>query len=292
MDRTIHVIGASGRSGQALCRALVDAGDTVVPVVRNVGRWRAAGIDLPCRLADLGDADALRTALGDAERVVSLAHARHAGAVLAASPASVEAHVLLGSTRKASRWPDAHGDGVRAGERAFLAAGRPGIMLHPTMIYGAAGEDNVRRLAALARRLPVLPLPDGGRALVQPIHQSDVTRAIVAALGLRFEGAETLIVAGARAIAYRDFAQLVVEAAGIGRRRVVSLPARPLILMARLSRHLPFLPTIAPDEMRRLLEDKAFDIAPMTARLGFEPMDLRRGLALTFDRRHEPPRGS
>ena len=37
------------------------------------------------------------------------------------------------------------------------------------MIYGAEGEDNVRRLAALLRRLPVVPLPEGGRALVQPI---------------------------------------------------------------------------------------------------------------------------
>ncbi len=36
-------------------------------------------------------------------------------------------------------------------------------MLHPTMIYGAQGEDNVQRLARLLRRLPVVPLPGGGR---------------------------------------------------------------------------------------------------------------------------------
>ena len=67
--------------------------------------------------------------------------------------------VLLGSTRKFTRWPDDHGNGVLAGEAAFLGSGRPGVMLHPTMIYGAQGEDNVQRLAALLRRLPVLPLP-------------------------------------------------------------------------------------------------------------------------------------
>ena len=61
-------------------------------------------------------------------------------------------------------------------------------MLHPTMIYGAQGEDNVQRLAALLRRLPFVPLPGGGRALVQPIHQDDVTRAIRAALSVRGTG--------------------------------------------------------------------------------------------------------
>jgi hypothetical protein len=37
----------------------------------------------------------------------------------------------MGSTRRHSRWPDAHGDGVRLGEAALFAAGRPGIILTP-----------------------------------------------------------------------------------------------------------------------------------------------------------------
>ncbi len=33
--QAVHVIGASGRSGTALCAALADAGIPVVPVVRD-----------------------------------------------------------------------------------------------------------------------------------------------------------------------------------------------------------------------------------------------------------------
>ena len=108
--------------------------------------------------------------------------------MLAAAPTDAR-FVFLGSTRKFTRWPDAHGNGVLAGEAAFLASGRSGVMLHPTMIYGAQGEDNVQRLAALLRRLPFVPLPGGGTALVQPIHQDDVTRAIRAALDVAWDGA-------------------------------------------------------------------------------------------------------
>ena len=39
---------------------------------------------------------------------------------------------------------------------------------------------------------------------------------------------------------------------------------------------------IDPDEVRRLGEDKSFDIAPMRALLGVEPIGLLEGLARTF----------
>ena len=168
----------------------------------------------------------LRDALADATRVVSCAHARHAPTVLAAAPAEAR-FVFLGSTRKFTRWPDAHGNGVLAGEAAFLASGRSGVMLHPTMIYGAQGEDNVQRLAALLRRLPFVPLPGGGTALVQPIHQDDVTRAIRAALERAWNGPHALVIAGPTPLPYADFVRAVAAAAGQRPPRIVAVPAGP-----------------------------------------------------------------
>jgi nucleoside-diphosphate-sugar epimerase len=194
--------------------------------------------------------------------------------------------VLLGSTRKFTRWPDAHGNAVLTGEAAFLQSGRAGVMLHPTMIYGAQGEDNVQRLAALIRRLPVLPLPAGGRSLVQPIHQSDVTRAILAALEHPWTGPQTMVIAGPEPMPYLDFIRAVALASGTRQPRTLTVPAGPLIALAPLTRFLPGVPTIEGAEIRRLLEDKAFDIGPMLAVLGFTPILLREGLALTFASLH------
>ena len=274
------MIGASGRSGAALCRSLMADGVAVVPVVRSAARWAATGLMADPLIADL-TGGGMRAALEGATHVVSCAHARHVPALLAAAPEQALL-VTLGSTRKFTRWPDAHGDGVLAGERMLLGSGRRGVMLHPTMIYGAMGEDNVRRLAALIRRLPVLPLPGGGRALVQPIHQSDVTRAIRAALGVEWVGAETVVIAGPSALPYADFAGAVAAAAGLGRPRVVAVPAALLLAMAPLTR-LPGLPRIEAAEIRRLMEDKAFCIEAMRSRLGIEPIPLVEGLALTFE---------
>ncbi|MBV8458990.1 MAG: NAD(P)H-binding protein, partial [Acetobacteraceae bacterium] len=100
MAEPVHVIGASGRSGRALVTALEARGVPVVALVRDRSRWRGNA----ARVADLRDLDALRSALADAKRVVSCAQARHTAAILSAAPAGA-AFVLLGSTRKFTRWP-------------------------------------------------------------------------------------------------------------------------------------------------------------------------------------------
>jgi uncharacterized protein YbjT (DUF2867 family) len=260
---------------------LLAEGTPFTPVVRDAAKWAALGLPVAPRIADLTDPAALRAALEGAALVISTAHARHAPAILAATPANAR-FVLMGSTRRYSRWADAHGDGVRAGEAALLASGRAGVMLHPTMVYGAEGEDNVQRLAALLRHLPFAPLPGGGLSLVQPIHQSDVTRALLAAARHPWKGPTSMVIAGPEPVPYRDFLAAVVRAAGLGSRPVLPLPLGLLRGLAWFTRVIPGLPSIGADEIRRLTEDKAFDIAPMRDILGLSPIPLEQGLALTF----------
>ena len=286
MTDSVHVIGASGRSGQALCRSLLADGIAVVPVARNPDRWEVTGLPGELCVADLRAPGALRLALQGATRIVSCAHARHTTAIIAAAPSNASL-VLLGSTRKFTRWPDAHGNGVLAGEAALMASGRIGVMLHPTMIYGAQGEDNVRRLAALLRRLPVMPLPGGGRFLVQPIHQSDLTRCIRAALERPGDGPGSLVIAGPKAVRYDAFVRAVASAAGLRKPFIFPFPVKLLLQAARLTKHVTALPRVQPEEIRRLVEDKAFDIEPMRRLLGVEPIPLDEGLALTFTPTHE-----
>jgi hypothetical protein len=74
----------------------------------------------------------------------------------------------------------------------------------------------------------------------------------------------------------------VARASGQRRPRVLAVPATALRLAAPLTRLLPGLPRIRADEVRRLLEDKAFPIEAMRARFGVDPLPLEEGLRLTF----------
>lgn len=283
MTDAVFIIGATGRTGAALCRRLAEAGRPFVPVVRDAALWRELGLPGERRVLDLSETRSVGHTLEDARIIVSCAHARHTATILEATGEATR-YVLFGSTRRYSKWRDGHGLGVLAGEKGFLSSGRSGVMLHPTMIYGAATDQNMRRLAALMRRLPIVPLPGGGRALVQPIHQDDVTRAVIAAIDIPWPGPRAMVIAGPEPMAYAAFARAVAAASGLRRPLIVPMPLMVLRVMARLAALIPSLPQVDAAELRRLTEDKAFAIDAMVNTLGVRPIPLAEGLARSFSR--------
>lgn len=280
LPKKIHVIGASGRSGSALVKELQKNGCTVIALIRTPEKWQETNLSCEYRIIDLESSPTLLNALQDATHIVNTAHARHALTILKMSPKTAT-YVFLGSTRKFTQWPDSHGNGVLAGENVFLKSGRKGVILHPTMIYGSQGENNVQRLAQLLKKLPIIPLPNGGKVLVQPIHQSDVTKAILAALSQNWEKASSLVIAGGSVISYKEFIQIILERAGIKPKTFIPLPVSLLKTAAFFTKFVPFIPTIETTEIQRLVENKNFDITEMENKLGFSPIDFKTGIAQT-----------
>jgi nucleoside-diphosphate-sugar epimerase len=90
------------------------------------------------------------------------------------------------------------------------------------------------------------------------------------------------VIAGPRPIRYADFVRDVAQAAGLRKPFILPFPVKLLILAARMTKHVTALPRVHPEEIRRLVEDKAFDVEPMRRLLGVEPISLAKGLALTF----------
>ena len=267
----VAVIGASSPLGRRLVARLASRGVAVIATARSADSL--AGLPATARVADLAEPRTLPAALADVSRVAVCAPARFAPAVLAALPDRVERVVLTGSTRRFTRFPDAAALEVIAAEAALEKSGRPGVVIHPTMICGAGMENNVQRVAVYVRRFGVVPLPQGGRRLIQPIYVDDVAACLDAALDRAEAPGAAIVAAGPAAVSYRDFVQAIARA--IGRRvRIIDVPAGLLMAAAVATRLLPGAPRIEPSEVRRLLEDKAFDIGEMRRRLGVEPLGL------------------
>ena len=278
-DSSVTVIAATGKLGRKLVARLLTRGVHVIALGRSVAHFTA--VPVPGRGVDLTDGRALRAALADARRIVSCAHPRFAPAVLEALPDRVERVVFIGSARRFTRFPDPVAAQVASAEAAFLRSGRPGVMIHPTMIYGADGENNVLRVATYIRRIGVVPLPQRGQMLVQHIYVEDVAACLEAALFRPEAPGPSLVVAGPEAVSYRAFVEAIAHA--LGRRvHVVPVPAGLLMAAAAATRLLPALPRITAAEVLRLCEDKAFDIAEMRRRLNVEPIGLATGLARIF----------
>ncbi len=191
-------------------------------------------------------------------------------------------HYSLDATRHWTAWPDHRAATVIALEHAFAAIGSPGVLLYPTMTCGAGGENTVRRIAALTR-FGLVPLSRGGRSLIQPVHIEDVARAVVSAVQRRFYHAEPIVLAGPEPVSYAAFVRAVATAAG-RRAAILPVPLGVASALGAIISTLPRLPRVRRAEIRRLVEDKAFDITPARELLGFDAMPLTEGLARTFAR--------
>lgn len=212
-----------------------------------------------------------------ADTVVSCAHARFTSELLRGLPVDLRPLVLVGSAWRYSRVPNARADEVRRAEAEFLASRRCGVMLHPTMIYGGRQENNLQRLLAAIRRWPVVPLPGGGRHLVQPIHVDDVAACIVAAIERRWVGPEVIPIAGPAAISWREMAHACVDELGC-RRLLLPLPLGPAIGLLSLIENLGVKPPLDANVLRRFREDVNLPIAAMQSELAITPRPFGVGL--------------
>jgi uncharacterized protein YbjT (DUF2867 family) len=278
----IAVVGATGMTGRRVIAALRARGMAIVATGRDAAKLAALGDDIEWRIGDFDRPETLPKALAGVDAVAYVAHAKHTKTVLDAMEPGVRL-VVTGSTRVFSKLDDPAADAVREGLAAFAASGRKGQVLLPAMIYGAKEDRNVGRvlrfLARFPRRCPIpVPLPDGGRHTVQPIHVDDVAACVVAALERPESDGAPIVLAGPTPIPY---AQMVREcAATLGRHVIpVPVPVRALALLADAMAKLGLKPPFDAKELTRAAEDKAFDVEPMRARLGVVPRPFAQGVA-------------
>ena len=278
----VALVGATGMTGRRALAALLRRGHSVIAVGRNPDRLAALDTRAERRIGDFDRPETLPAALAGADVVAYAAHAKDTKVVLDAMAPGVPL-VVTGSMRVFTKLADPAADTVRAALDTFAVSGRPGLVLLPAMIYGAPEDRNVGRILRLLSRFPrfvpvPVPLPDGGRHTVQPVHVDDLAECIAAAIDRTSIGADPVVIAGPEPIAY---ARMVRECATALGRRVwivpvpVGLLAAATRLMGAVGLRLPFDAA----ELRRATEDKSFDVSAMRTLLGVAPRPFAQGVA-------------
>ena len=145
------------------------------------------------------------------------------------------------------------------------------------MIYGAPGDRNLSRLLALLPRVPVLPVPGGGRHLQQPVHVADVADAVLNAVERPAAAGHCYDVAGPEPLSFTELLRSCARAAG-SRTRLVPVPLAPLVAAARCYEVLSARPRIRAEQLQRLAEDKAFAISDAIRDLGYAPRPFADGI--------------
>lgn len=247
----VLLTGASGFIGRNLAAALERRGHQVVRVLRQPRAEDGDAVQadfaaVPGRrwwLPHLAGVDAVVNAVGilreqrgqgfqalHTDAPAELFHACAAAGV----PAVVQVSALGADEGARS----AYHRSKKAADDVLRGLPLRAAIVQPSLVYGAGGTS-----AALFNKMavaPLLPLPAGGRMLVQPVHVDDVVEGIVALLEDPPAQPATLAFAGPRPQSLRDYlADLRAALDEDGPLRTLPVPAPWFRLGAAFAGKLP-----------------------------------------------------
>ncbi len=285
----VAVTGGSGFTGQFVVRRLLAAGHAVRCLVRPATARSLLAADAAPIDGDLGDRASLRPLLRGVDALVgvaSLGFGHAPNLVEACEAESVRRAIFFSSTSIFTKLETASREARVAAERRIEESRLSWTILRPTMIYGTERDRNMSRMIRFLNWTPLVPLPGGGRALIQPVYVEDLAIAVERALGAAGTEGRAYDLPGAEPAPLRDVVRFALSL--LGRHAAVCpLPIRPMAAAAALWPLAGLSPRISREQVLRLAEDKAFSCEAAQRDFGYAPRSWRVGLAAEIGRLRE-----
>jgi nucleoside-diphosphate-sugar epimerase len=327
-ESRVLVTGATGMIGSAIVRALLKQKRTVRVLARNSKRARALfGASVSIAAGDLGAPASLRRAcdgIGEiyhaaaelgfrdgsgaeihetnvegTRRLLEAAHASGVSRLVYTSSVAVYGdHLARGITEQTPANPSSpYGVSKVQAERLVQEAVGRGLrcmIVRPCIVYGAGDRYFIPQTVS-TMRLPVIPLPDGGRHVVDLVHADDVAAAHLLVMETGQPG-EAYNVTDGGCYQLRELISWMSDALD----RFPWCPsispwvahrAVPLVRIAGRLGRIPEMASLRQRDVEVFLSDYHFDISKITA-LGYVPRHPARTefpLALREHARRQRP---
>jgi len=282
------ITGAAGYIGQAVVEAALHAGHAVVLLARRPAADRPGVRQLPWRLGEPIPAAALDPASPAVDHaLIHLAHDWSASgpgedANLTGSRTLRDSGRALGLGRQVfvsslSARPDAlnrYGRAKWAIEQVFDAPDE--VSLRVGLVYGGPRTAMYGLLCRIVGLTSVLPMIRPRQA-VQPIHRREVAEGVLRAVTAEVSGPVGL--AGADAIRFADFLDMLARRTRGGRVLTVPLPLAPVLLMCRIVNAVPVGPKVDEERVLGLAGTRFVETRADLARLGLVVRPFADGMA-------------
>lgn len=294
MSKILAITGATGKKSsgyftQLLCEHSDEINAIYKDGIRVVARETSdtSMVDsVPLRfqkyIGSIENIDFLKTAFHDVDTIVHIAGIHWSKEVIeAASSCRVRRIIAVHTTGIYSKYKKAGEEYRHIDEYARRMCSENNIdltILRPTMIYGNPEDKNVIKFIRMVDRLPLMPVVNGARYELQPVHYSDLGKAYYGVLMNEEATAnKEFILSGSKPITLRDMLLIIGE--NLGKKvRFFSCPFPLAYAGAWLFYCVSIGKIDYREKVQRLVEPRAYGYEEAAESFGYCPVDFSEGI--------------
>lgn len=239
--------------------------------------------DMELIRGDFSDDDKLEEFLKDVDTLVNIAGIYFSESLIeAAIKCGVRRVILVHTTGIYSKYKAAGELYRNIEERVYALCRENGIILsvcRTTMIYGNTLDKNVAVFIKMVDKFPVMPVVNGARYNLQPVHYRDLAKGYFGVLVNEEKTAnKDYILSGGSVIELRDMLKIIGE--NLGKKvRFISCPFAIAYFGACVVYYLTFRKKDYREKVQRLCEPRAYSHEDAKNDFGYAPMSFREGIA-------------
>lgn len=231
---------------------------------------------------NIADSAFLEDHFKDVDTVIHLASIHYSSGITdAAATCHVRRLILIHTTGIYSKYKAA-GEGYRKiDDYVYRVCRENNIVLticRPTMIYGNIYDNNVIVFVKMVDRLPIMPVVNGARYELQPVHYSDLAKAYYEILiNEETTGNRDFNLSGGRPIMLRDMFTVIGQ--NLGKKvHFISCPYPIAYGGAWLIYLLSLKKIDMREKVQRLCEPRTFTHEEAFEAFGYDPVDFEEGI--------------
>ena len=295
MKKMLAVTGATGRkSGGAFAnliyenRSVIDEmfPDGIRAFVRENSDTSFLAEKLPDAELIRGDLDSseqLEAFLKDVDTLVNIAGIYYSeNLVKAAIKCGVRRVILVHTTGIYSKYKAAGELYRNIEERVYALCRENGIILsvcRPTMIYGNMSDKNVAVFIKMVDKFPIMPVVNGARYILQPVHYEDLAKGYFGVLLNEEKTAnKDYVLSGGSVIELREMLKIIGE--NLGKKvHFISCPFAIAYFGACALYYLTGMKKDYREKVQRLCEPRAYSHEDAKNDFGYSPVSFCEGIA-------------
>lgn len=294
MKKMLAITGATGKkSGGAFANLIYENMDVIKEMfpdgIRALVRENSDTSFLTEKMpevalfqADITDPEQLEAFLKDVDTVVHISGIAYSEKLVAAAvKCNVRRLILVHTTGMFSKYKAA-GENYRRIEKIVHDLCREnGIVLticRPTMIYGNTSDKNVVVFVKMVDRFPIMPVVNGARYDLQPVHYEDLAKAYFRVLLNEEKTAnKDYNLSGGAPIELREMLKIIGKNLGKDV-RFISCPFAIAYFGAWVLYCLTFEKIDYREKVQRLCEPRVFNHEEAKQDFGYDPIEFPEGI--------------